>query len=110
MPNQIPVSLLTALKYILKCQHRLEICQQPIHHIKTTIAPKALLEYLLLDTLHLYQSCIQGGQVISMEVRRDCGILNMLEPGDDVRAVRSFDIEGDMPDGLMGLNLISHHF
>jgi hypothetical protein len=64
MPIQIPVSLSTALRYILKCQHRIEVIQQPILHIKTTIQPKGLLEYLLPDTLHLYQSCMLY-QVIS---------------------------------------------
>jgi hypothetical protein len=55
-------------------------------------------------------SVLYPGRSSDKQVRRDCGILNMLEPGGDVRAVKSLDIEGDMPDGLMELNLISHHF
>lgn len=37
------------------------------------------------------------------QIAKDCGILNLLEPGDDVMADRGFDIEDNMPDGV-GLN------
>lgn len=38
------------------------------------------------------------------QVTKDCGILALLEPGDDVMADRGFDIEEDMPHGV-GLHI-----
>ena len=43
----------------------------------------------------LYAGCTSDKQIT-----KDCGILNMLEPGDDLMADRGFNIEDDMPDGV----------
>ena len=43
----------------------------------------------------LYAGCTSNKQIT-----KDCGILNMLEPVDDLMADRGFDIEDDMPDGV----------
>ena len=43
---------------------------------------------------------LYAGRSSDKQVTRDCRILNMLEPGDDVMADRGFDIEGDMTDGV----------
>ena len=43
---------------------------------------------------------LYAGRSSDKQVTRDCRILNMLEPGDDVMADRGFDIESDMPDGV----------
>ncbi len=44
------------------------------------------------------------GRSSDKQVTNDCGIFNLLEPGDDVMADRGFDIEDDMPSGV-GLNI-----
>ena len=44
------------------------------------------------------------GRSSDKQVTRDCGILTLLEPGDDVMADRGFDIKEDMPAGV-GLNI-----
>ena len=43
---------------------------------------------------------LYAGRSSDKQVTRDCRILNMLEPGDDVMAEWQIDIEGDTPDGV----------
>ena len=44
------------------------------------------------------------GRSSDKQITKDCGIFNLLEPGDNVMADRGFDIEDDMPSGV-GLNI-----
>ena len=62
--------------------------------------PKGLLEYPRLDTLYLYQSYMLGAPASDKQITKDCGMLNMLEQGDDLMADSRIDIEDDMPDGV----------
>lgn len=45
--------------------------------------------------------CVRAlcSQHITLAVTKDCGILSLLEPGDEVMAGRGFEIEGDLPPG-----------
>ena len=43
---------------------------------------------------------LYAGRTSDKQITKDCGILCMLEPGDDLMADRGFDIEDDMPDGV----------
>ena len=43
---------------------------------------------------------LYAGHTSDKQITKDCGILCMLEPGDDLMADRGFDIEDDMPDGV----------
>ena len=43
---------------------------------------------------------ILHGKPFSNPLTHDCGILKLLEPGDELMAERGFDIEADMPDGV----------
>ena len=50
-----------------------------------------------------YPSFISGlyaGRTSEKQITKDCGVLNMLESGDDLMADRGFDIEDDMPNGV----------
>ena len=40
------------------------------------------------------------GRSSDKQVTKDCGILNLLEPGDDLMADKGFDIEDEMPQGV----------
>ena len=51
-----------------------------------------------------FVSELYAGRSSDKQVTKDCGILNLLEPGDHVMADRGFDIENDMPAGV-GLNI-----
>ncbi len=44
---------------------------------------------------HLY-----AGRTSDKKLTKDCGILSLLEPGDQLMADRGFDIEDDMPEGV----------
>ena len=47
---------------------------------------------------------LYAGRSSNKQITKDCGILNLLDPGDHVMADRGFDIENDMPAGV-GLNI-----
>ena len=47
-----------------------------------------------------YVSSLYVGRVSDKKITRDCGILNLWEPGDQVMADRGFDIQGDLPTGV----------
>jgi hypothetical protein len=47
---------------------------------------------------------LYAGPSSDKQVTKDCGILNLLEPGDHVMPDRGFDIENDIPAGV-GLNI-----
>ena len=47
-----------------------------------------------------YASSLYVGRVGDKKITRDCGILDLLEPGDQIMADRGFDIEDDLPTGV----------
>ena len=47
-----------------------------------------------------YVSSLYVGRVSDKKITCDCGILNLLGPGDQVMADRGFDIQGDLPTGV----------
>ena len=47
-----------------------------------------------------YVSSLYVGRVSDKKITRGCGILNLLEPGDQVMADRGFDMQGDLPTGV----------
>ena len=48
-----------------------------------------------------FVSSLYAGRTSDKKITRDCGILDLLEPGDEVMADRGFDIESDMPNGVL---------
>ena len=48
----------------------------------------------------VFISELYGGQSTDRKITNDCGILDLLQPGDNVMADRGFDIEADMPTGV----------
>jgi hypothetical protein len=51
-----------------------------------------------------FVSELYAGRAYDKQVTKDCGILTLLESGDDIMADRGFDIADDMPAGV-GLNI-----
>ena len=51
-----------------------------------------------------FESELYAGCSSDKQITKDCGILNLLESGDQVMADRGFDIENEMPPGV-GLNI-----
>ena len=51
-----------------------------------------------------FVSELYAGRSSDKQITKDCGILNLLESGDQVMADRGFDIENEMPPGV-GLNI-----
>ena len=51
-----------------------------------------------------FVSELYAGRTSDKQVTKDCGILTLLESGDDIMADRGFDIADDMPVGV-GLNI-----
>ena len=47
-----------------------------------------------------FVSSLYAGRTSDKKITNDCGILNLLEPGDELMADRGFDIESDMPNGV----------
>ena len=45
-------------------------------------------------------SSLYGGRTSDKKITKDCGILELLETGDQLMADRGFDIENDLPDGV----------
>jgi hypothetical protein len=43
---------------------------------------------------------LYAGRTSDKKITKDCGILDLLEPGDQVMADRGFDIESDLPSGV----------
>ena len=54
----------------------------------------------LVIQLHSCLNYIYAGRSSDKQVTKDCGILNLLEPGDHVMADRVVDIENDMRAGV----------
>jgi hypothetical protein len=49
-----------------------------------------------------FVSCLYaGGRTSDKKVTNDCGILNLVEPGDEIMEDRGFDIEADIPSGVL---------
>jgi hypothetical protein len=48
-----------------------------------------------------FVSNLYAGRVSDKKITSDCGILKLLEPGDQIMADRGFDIEGDLPAGVI---------
>jgi hypothetical protein len=67
------------------------------------IAPRGYLTFV---------SELYAGNTSDKQLKNDCGILKLLEPGDEVMADRGFEIETDLPPGA-SLNippsLVSKH-
>jgi hypothetical protein len=53
-----------------------------------------------------FVSSLYAGRTSDKKITSDCGILNPVEPGDEIMADRGFDIESDMPHGVF-LNIPS---
>ena len=47
-----------------------------------------------------FVSSLYAGRVSDKKITKDCGILKLLEPGDELMADRGFDIENDIPNGV----------
>ena len=47
-----------------------------------------------------FVSSLYAGRTSDKKITFDCGILNLLEPGDELMADRGFDIEANMPNGV----------
>ena len=47
-----------------------------------------------------FVSNLYAGRTSDKKITNDCGILKLLEPGDDLMADRGFDIENDLPTGV----------
>ena len=50
--------------------------------------------------LKFLAGCGQFSDFSNKKITHDCGILKLLEPGDELMADRGFDIEADMPNGV----------
>ena len=48
----------------------------------------------------VFVSELYAGNTSDQQMTRDCGVLNLLEPGDEIMADRGFAIEGDLPSGV----------
>ena len=48
-----------------------------------------------------FVSSLYAGRTSDKKITKDCGILDLLEPGDHVMADRGFDIESDLPPGVL---------
>ena len=48
-----------------------------------------------------FVSCLYAGRTSDKKITNDCGILNLVEPGDEIMADRGFDIEADIPSGVL---------
>ena len=48
-----------------------------------------------------FVSCLYAGCTSDKKITNDCGILNLVEPGDEIMADRGFDIEADIPSGVL---------
>ena len=47
-----------------------------------------------------FVSSLYAGRTSDKKITKDCGIPDLLEPGDQVMADQGFDIEGDLPSGV----------
>jgi hypothetical protein len=56
-----------------------------------------------------FVSSLYAGRTSDEKIIRDCGILNLLEPGDELMADRAFDIESDMPNGVFPMYSHGQH-
>ena len=45
-------------------------------------------------------SSLYVGRISDKKITKDCGILDLLEPGDQIMADRGFDIADDLPSGV----------
>lgn len=48
-----------------------------------------------------FVSCLYAGRTSDKKITQDCGILDLVEPGDEIMADRGFDIEADIPSGVL---------
>ena len=48
-----------------------------------------------------FVSSMYAGHVGDKKITNDCGILKLLEPGDELMADRGFNIESDIPNGVL---------
>ena len=53
--------------------------------------------------MHVYN--LYAGRTSEKKITKDCGILSLLEAGDQAMADRGFDIESDLPSGVT-LNIL----
>ena len=54
-------------------------------------------------------SSLYAGRTSDKKITLDCGILDLLQPGDQIMADRGFDIDTDIPSGVE-LNIPPHIF
>ena len=90
--------------YLSKFQPHLEVSLQHFNSsYKNHNTAKGLLE-ISPAGYPAFVSELYAGRYSDKQVTKDCGILTLLESGDDIMADKGFDIADDMPAGV-GLNI-----
>ena len=95
---------MTVLRYSLKSQLHFVASQVHTQHTKIIHNTAKGLLGISPTGYPTFVSELYAGRSSDKQITKDCGILNLLEPGDHVMADRGFDIENEMPAGV-GLNI-----
>ena len=86
---------MTAQKFLLKHHPSQSITFSSYKHHDTAKGLKGIVVILS------FVSSLYAGRVSDKKFTNDCGILKLLEPGDELMADRGFDTESDIPDGVL---------
>jgi hypothetical protein len=84
------------LSFLLKCHHHVPHFEA----IRIITLPIKGLIGISPNGYPSFVSSLYAGRTSDKKITRDCGILNLLEPGDELMADRGFDFESDMPNGV----------